>query len=102
MTEYAYYWFLAHRDAIIGLAAGGGQPNISQDIVRSLRIPAPSHAGQSEVLTEARRLAGAVASAEVALGASVDRFEEMKRSLITAAVTGEFDVSAADGSRVPA
>jgi type I restriction enzyme S subunit len=33
---------------------------------------------------------------------SVSLLEELKRSLITAAVTGEFDVSTADGSRVPA
>lgn len=35
------------------------------------------------------------------LKSSIERFGELKRSLITAAVTGEFDVSSADGSRVP-
>jgi type I restriction enzyme S subunit len=33
---------------------------------------------------------------------SISRLRDLKRSLITAAVTGEFDVSTADGSRVSA
>lgn len=40
-------------------------------------------------------------SAVKLLSGSVARMEELKRSLITAAVVGEFDVSSADGSRVP-
>lgn len=32
---------------------------------------------------------------------SIGKMEELKRSMITAAVTGEFDVSSADASRVP-
>lgn len=44
---------------------------------------------------EARRRAESLAE-------SARLLEELKRSLITAAVTGEFDVSSADGSRVPA
>jgi type I restriction enzyme S subunit len=36
------------------------------------------------------------------LALSIGRLAELKRSLITAAVTGEFDVSAADGSRAQA
>lgn len=36
-----------------------------------------------------------------ALAASVTLLDELKHSLINAAVTGEFDVSSADGSRVP-
>lgn len=35
------------------------------------------------------------------LADSIAKLGELKRSLITAAVTGEFDVSSADGSRVP-
>lgn len=38
-TKFAFYWFLANKENIINLSYGGGQPNISQDVVRSLKIP---------------------------------------------------------------
>lgn len=38
-TKFAFYWFLANKENIINLSYGGGQPNISQDIIRSLKIP---------------------------------------------------------------
>lgn len=92
-TEYVYYWLLAHRDTVVALAAGGGQPNISQEIVRSLRIPAPERELQDEVVAEARVAMDAAASAMGVLASSARRLEELKRSMVTAAVTGEFDVS---------
>src|SRR6202011_4379101 len=39
--KFTFYWFLAYRRQLILLASGGGQPNISQDTIRSLRISAP-------------------------------------------------------------
>lgn len=41
-TEFWFYIFLGHRNYIISLGYGGGQPNISQEVIRSLRFPAPS------------------------------------------------------------
>jgi len=38
-TKFAFYWFIANKENIINLSYGGGQPNISQDVIRSLRIP---------------------------------------------------------------
>src|SRR5205807_1484164 len=40
-VKFTFYWFLAYRQQLILLASGGGQPNISQDIIRSLKISAP-------------------------------------------------------------
>jgi type I restriction enzyme S subunit len=40
-NRYLYYWFQAVRDDIINLASGGGQPNISQAVVASLRVSCP-------------------------------------------------------------
>lgn len=47
-TKFAYYWFLASKEDIINLSYGGGQPNISQDVIKTLKISIPS---QSEQLT---------------------------------------------------
>ncbi|WP_445425486.1 restriction endonuclease subunit S [Alishewanella sp. HL-SH06] len=41
--KYAYYWLSVYKDSIISLfSTGGGQPNINQETVSSLRISAPS------------------------------------------------------------
>jgi type I restriction enzyme, S subunit len=45
--RFVFYWLQAFRQVIIDLnATGGGQPNISQDVVSSLRVPAPPRAEQ--------------------------------------------------------
>jgi type I restriction enzyme, S subunit len=41
-TKFVFYWLQAFREQIILLASGGGQPNISQEKVRSIRIACPS------------------------------------------------------------
>lgn len=38
-TKFAFYWFIANKENVVNLSYGGGQPNISQDIIRSLKIP---------------------------------------------------------------
>ena len=40
-TLFAYYWLQMRRPVLIALSTGGGQPNLSQDDLRTVRIPAP-------------------------------------------------------------
>lgn len=40
-TYFLYYWLLARRNEIIALSSGGGQPNISQEKIRSLKVSTP-------------------------------------------------------------
>lgn len=99
-TKYAFLWFLAHREAIIRLSSGAGQPNISQEVIRSLRIPSPNIKQQDEIVYTCEGTLDEAKMADDVLGSSIELLNELKRSLITAAVTGEFDVSTADGSQV--
>lgn len=39
--QFAYYWFQMRRPVLIAWATGGGQPNLSQDDLREVRIPTP-------------------------------------------------------------
>jgi type I restriction enzyme S subunit len=39
IIKYIFYWFLANKINIIQMSFGGGQPNISQDIIRNIKIP---------------------------------------------------------------
>lgn len=99
-SVFAFYWLLSHREPIMTLASGGGQPNISQDIVRALRIPAPSSEAQGAIVGRLRESETDALRASASLGRSISLLSEYKQSLITAAVSGELDVSTA-GSGIP-
>lgn len=97
--------FLRLAVAMSVFTAEFGQATIGHltgEQLRSLRLPMPrpdvQRARADELADELSRLD----EGQRVLRASALRLEELKRSLIAAAVTGEFDVSSADGSRVSA
>ncbi len=48
--RFAYFWFLAFKQQIVDLyAAGGGQPNINQEVIANLRVPAPTMVEQASI-----------------------------------------------------
>lgn len=47
--RFLFYYFLAAREFIISKSYGGGQPNISQDLIRQLYIPTPSFSEQNVI-----------------------------------------------------
>ena len=49
VSKFMFYWFLGLRQQIISLATGGGQPNVSQDILRTLRVACPSATEQTRI-----------------------------------------------------
>jgi type I restriction enzyme S subunit len=90
---FTFWWMWAHRNQILGLGVGGGQPNISQDIVRQISIPAPS-------LTEQRRIVELIDktrdwSSRLREQAECEKrlLLERRQTLITSAVTGKLEVA---------
>jgi type I restriction enzyme S subunit len=99
--DYLYYMFLL-GDCFAGLGKLGTQLNLNSDTVGDLAIPVHSRQRQLAIV-RAAEMEMAASTAAISLFRQQARgLDELKRSLITAAVTGEFDVSSADGSRVPA
>ena len=94
------HWLRSHKEGIVQLAQGSGQPNLNQELIRNLRIPLPARAEQDRLLPLLETEVSNINAASVAMDESIAYLTEMKRSLITAAVSGEFDVSSADGSGV--
>ena len=100
-TRFVYYWLLGFRDVLISHSVGGGQPNLSQQDLRAIRIPAPDAPEQVRIAdflyAQTMRLDKLVRRAVSA----IERLQEYRTALITAAVTGKVDVRepvAADGS----
>ncbi|MDD1606726.1 MAG: restriction endonuclease subunit S [Methylococcaceae bacterium] len=48
-SKFLFYSFIGVRQHIVSLATGGGQPNISQDILRSLKLSAPEKNEQTKI-----------------------------------------------------
>ncbi len=75
--------------------------HLTGEQLRSLRLPLPPVALQHVLADRLEAELSNLTDGQQLLRSSVDRSAELKRALITAAVTGEFDVSTADGSRLP-
>ncbi len=91
--RFVFFYLLANRSALLERCVGAGQPNISQDILRSLSIAVPDVAEQSRIaedIVDSRRRNQVVLER---LGQQVELLQEHRQALITAAVTGESDVS---------
>lgn len=88
-TEFLFHWFIANRDILIQMSYGGGQPNISQEIIRQLRISCPSIEEQKQVvahiITETATIDTAIAKAE----REIELIREYKEAMIAEAVMGK-------------
>jgi type I restriction enzyme, S subunit len=79
---------------------GSTRRMINIGILRDVALPFPSRFDQSAIadrFDDDRTVTAALAET---MSGSVELLQDLKRSLITSAVSGEFDVTTADGSRV--
>ncbi|MEU2041359.1 restriction endonuclease subunit S [Nocardia niwae] len=96
-APWAMYWFRSHKEGIVGLALGAGQPNLSQELIRQIKIPTPSIDLQNRIAATLRDFEGEFAVRSSCLVKRGHLLSERRQALITAAVTGQFDVTTASG-----
>lgn len=91
-NNFLFYWLLGFREQIVSLATGGGQPNISQEVLRTLRLACPNLSEQTAIATfldlETTKIDTLIAKAQQAIALQ----KEHRTALISAAVTGKIDV----------
>jgi len=95
LGRYLQLWLIGERTQIIELASGGGQPNISQEIVRSLKVTCGDLDWQKDRIAQLDAAEISAHSQASLIRSSIQLLEERKRALITAAVTGQMDVTTA-------
>lgn len=102
--SYLRYFYLSHlfTDQVDRLKQGIGIQHWGPSHLSQVRIPLPSRSMQRQILTELSKSEALRNAARGALEASISRLQELKGSLIAAAVSGNVDVSAASGRGVPA
>lgn len=71
---------------------GGGQPNLSQEHIRQIRIPAPPLAEQHTIVDYLDQETSRIDLVRTKTQQSITRLHELRSALITAAVTGQIDI----------
>jgi len=90
--KFVFYWFNAVKKHIISLSYGGGQPNINQEQIRSLKIQQPPIDEQKNVVeyidNELSRLSVIIEK----FNKQIDLLQEYRTTLISEVVTGKIKV----------
>jgi type I restriction enzyme S subunit len=92
LTKYIFYWFLGNRKYIVSLSYGGGQPNISQTLIKELRIPLPTVDEQKQIVIFLDKEIQKIDKVVNKINNSISKLQEYRTALISAAVTGKIDV----------
>ena len=90
--KFIFYWFLANRNHIIAMAYGGGQPNISQNLIKSLRINLPEKHEQNAIVNFLDQKTAEIDSLVTETKNQIEKLKEYRQSLISEAVTGKIYV----------
>jgi type I restriction enzyme S subunit len=91
-TQYFFQVLLAFRTEIISFGYGGGQPNISQDLIKSLRFPIAPLSEQKEISAYIETASQKIETAIGLKEQEIDKLKEYKSSLINSVVTGKVKV----------
>jgi len=91
-TWFWFYWLQMRRSYLISLGYGGGQPNLSQELLRSIRVPLPPLRDQQAIAQYLDRETARIDALVSKVREVIDRLKELRTALISAAVTGKIDV----------
>lgn len=91
-VKFVFYWLQAFKETIILLATGGGQPNISQDKIKSLKIFCPLVSEQRSITEYLDRETGKIDALIEKVQIAVEKLKEYRTAVISAAVTGKIDI----------
>ena len=89
--KYMFYWFLGNRREIINLSQGGGQPNISQDIVKSLSFYKPTFQEQEKIVEFLDKKTSEIDKLIEEKEKLIELLKEKREAIITEAVTKGLD-----------
>ena len=86
-SKFLFYWLLGFRQQIISLASGGGQPNVNQDILRTLRIACPDLPEQTAIAEFLDRETGKIDGLVAEQRRLMELLKEKRQAVISHAVT---------------
>ncbi|WP_369248138.1 restriction endonuclease subunit S [Streptomyces sp. R41] len=100
--RYLWHAFRSHwgRSALLREQTGALHPHLEAGNVRFMKVPVPALDTQRRVVARTEEIAKDTVAVEHALSRRLRLQSERRQALITAAVTGQFDVSTASGRNV--
>lgn len=90
-NRFLFYWLWHRRAELISLSVGGGQPNLSQQDLKSEKALCPSLEIQKRIAAFLDEKTGQIDHASRVIKSSIDQLSEYRSALITAAVTGQIE-----------
>lgn len=93
LLKYLFYAFKPAKGYLIWRADGGGQPNISQEKLKSLWIPIPPNEDQVVIVQHLNKKCGQIDRLITLKQSKIEKLEQYKRSIIYEYVTGKREVS---------
>jgi len=88
--KFLFYWFLANRDNIISRAQGGGQPNISQDVIKNIRLFVPKNEEQKQISDYLDEEITKINEVIIKIECQIKQLKEFRQSTISYGVTGKW------------
>lgn len=89
--QFAFWGLMAAKEELVLSSRGGGQPNISQNIIKQLRIPVPNISEQENIADYLDETCSKIDEIIAEAKASIDEYKELKQSVIFEAVTKGLD-----------
>lgn len=90
--KFLFYWLWYRRPILISLSNGGGQPNLSQDDLKKLKIPLPKIHEQTAIANYLDEQTTKIDRLSDTVNQTIASLKEYRSALITQAVTGKIKV----------
>lgn len=90
--KFIFYLFQGIKESLVAMSYGGGQPNISQEKIKSLKLPFPNMSEQQRIADYLDTQTAKIDQAITLKTAHIEKLKEYKSVLINDVVTGKVRV----------
>ena len=87
--NYSFYAYKAGKQSLINSAYGGGQPNISQETIKSFKIPLPPLSEQQAIADYLDKKCAKIDGLKAKLVKKRETLKELRQTIISEVVTGK-------------
>ncbi len=91
--RFFYYWLLMRKPILISLSTGGGQPNLSLEALKNVRIPTPPLEEQQAIAEQIEKKTATLDRQKAQVTEAIERLKEYRSALIANFITGKYCVS---------
>ena len=92
-SKYLFYLLMSARQHLISQGYGGGQPNISQDIVKNVFVPVIDKKEQIKIATFLDHKTAKIDESIKNIKSQIEKLKEYHQTLISNVVTGKVRVN---------